>query len=237
MHIELEISHDLTTAAVLGIGFAVGLRHALDADHLAAVSAIVSERRSLFGSTVVGAMWGAGHTIALLLVGAVAIVFKLSIPNSVEGYLEAGVGLMLILLGLNVFRKLLRAEIIHSHEHTHKGVTHTHPHTHASEPASAHHVLHPRSVVVGMIHGLAGSAGLLLLVVPTIASASLALMFILVFGVGSIIGMSLMSLLIGMPIYLTSGKYAIINTGLKICAGVFSFGVGGWLLYDKLLNS
>ncbi len=234
----MELTSEMSAFAVLTAGFVIGLRHALDADHLAAVSAIVSDRKSIFSSSIVGGLWGVGHTISLLIVGAVVIVHKVSISETVETYLETAVGVMLVILGLNVLRKLLFAEKVHTHEHAHNGHAHSHIHIHAeADSRSLHHAFSPRSIVVGMVHGLAGSAGLMLLVLPTISSPVLALLFILIFGIGSIGGMIVMSFLMGLPLHFTAGRFDLVNRGLRVAAGVFSFVWGIFLIHGKLLGA
>lgn len=234
----MELTSEMSAFAVLTAGFVIGLRHALDADHLAAVSAIVSDRKSIFSSSIVGGLWGVGHTISLLVVGALVIVLKVSISETVETYLETAVGVMLVILGLNVLRKLLFAEKVHTHEHAHNGHAHSHIHIHAeADSQSLHHAFSPRSIVVGMVHGLAGSAGLMLLVLPTISSPVLALLFILIFGIGSIGGMIVMSFLMGLPLHFTAGRFDLVNRGLRVAAGVFSFVWGIFLIHGKLLGA
>lgn len=234
----MDLSSGTSATAILLGGFVYGLRHALDADHLAAVSAIVSDRKNIWSSSIIGGLWGLGHTISLFVAGLVVLSLRSNVFESVETYLEAIVGVMLVLLGLNVFRKLLTAEKVHVHEHVHDGHKHSHLHIHnAEEKPSSHHGLGPRSVIVGMIHGLAGSAGLMLLVLPTISSPILALLFILIFGVGSIGGMMLMSLLMGLPLHYTFGRFDLINKGLRAAAGLFSLVWGVLLIHEKLLRS
>lgn len=233
----LELTPEISTLSVLLIGAVFGLQHAVEGDHLAAVSAIVSERKSVLSATVIGGFWGVGHTISLFLVGAVVIFLKLQISESLEAKLEAVVGAMLVLLGLNVLRRLFHSDKIHAHTHDHEGHTHTHIHTHKNEKAEkSHHFLRfsPRSVLVGMIHGLAGSAGLMLLVLPAISSSALALLYILIFGAGSIIGMMLMSVLLGLPFHFTAGRFLQLNRAVRLGAGFFSFGLGLHIIYEKL---
>src|SRR5690606_38133302 len=172
----LQPSPDQTAAGLLLLGFLFGLYHAREADHIAAVSAIVSERKNLLAASIVGGFWGLGHTISLFAVGALVIFAKLRISESAEAWLEGIDGIILVLLGLNPISKIFTAEKIHTHTHTHDGLEHAHLHVHHDEPAEAsHHRFAPRSVAVGMVHGLAGSAGLMLLVLPTIQSPAVAL--------------------------------------------------------------
>src|SRR5689334_9391018 len=124
----MELTPQLTTFSVLLIGFTLGLQHAIEADHLAAVSTIVSEKKNLLTAALVGGMWGVGHTISLFVVGALVIFLKLQISESLEAKLEAIVGGMLILLGLNALRKLLSGEKVHAHTHEHGEREHIHVH-------------------------------------------------------------------------------------------------------------
>lgn len=209
------------TLPILGLGFVLGLKHALDADHLIAVATILSERRGIFRSSVVGLLWGLGHTAALLVVGCGVVALHLQIPERVALGMEFAVAAMLIALGAAVLWKLWRGETLHVHVHAHHGRTHIHPHTHAwmhahdhSDNASHHHSWaeriveracahvadNKRSLLVGMVHGVAGSAALMLIVLATIPSPVVGLMYIAVFGLGSVGGMVAMSTLVGMPL-------------------------------------
>ncbi len=233
----MELTPGLSTFSVLLIGFLLGLQHAVEADHLAAVSTIVSEKKSLFTASVVGGLWGLGHTISLFVVGILVIFLKLQISETVEAKLEAMVGGMLILLGLNALRKLFTGRKVHFHKHEHGAREHVHIHAHDDEKSqSSHHRFSPRSIVIGMVHGLAGSAALMLLVVPTIPKPALAMLYILVFGIGSIGGMMAMSLLIGLPIYFTASRFAFLNNAIRFCAGFFSLVLGTYIIYEKLLQ-
>lgn len=234
---DLEITGELSVFTILALGFVLGLKHAVEADHLAAVSTIVAERKNLLSSAIVGGFWGVGHTMSLLFMGAIVVFLKLQISRSVESMLETVVGAMLVVLGANALWKLSRKDEIHIHTHEHAGREHTHIHTHENEKkADSHHMarLTPRSLAIGMVHGLAGSAALMLLLVPTIVSPSLALLYIAVFGVGSIGGMMLMSVVIGLPFHLTAGKYTILNKGLFALAGVCSCSLGLFIVYQRL---
>lgn len=232
----LAPSPEQSAIAVLLIGFVFGLYHAIEADHLAAVSAIVSEHKNVLTASIIGGFWGLGHTISLFVVGALVIFVKLQISETTEGYLEGVVGVMLVLLGLNAIRKIFAAEKIHTHTHSHDGHEHSHIHLHKDERTEAsHHRFAPKSMIVGMVHGLAGSAGLMLLVLPTIESPVIALIYIAIFGVGSITGMMLMSLLMGLPLYLTAVRFAAVNKGIRFAAGAFSLVWGVLLINEKFL--
>lgn len=234
----MENVAELSIFWILTFGFILGLKHAVEADHLAAVSTIVAERKNILSSTIIGGFWGVGHTISLLIVGSLVIFLKLQISETVEAKLEAIVGGMLVLLGLNALRKLWQKETIHVHSHEHKGQQHVHIHGHEDElNEENHHFMRfsPRSIAIGMVHGLAGSAGLMLLIVPTISSPAIALFYVLIFGIGSIGGMMIMSLLIGLPLHLTAGKFEALNKSILGLAGIFSLALGIFIVYEKLV--
>lgn len=238
---EMPLPQDASVLTILLLGFALGLQHATEADHLAAVSTIVAERKNLLSASIIGGFWGLGHTISLFIVGALVIFFKLQISESLEAKLEAIVGVMLVVLGLNVLRKIFFGkEEIHFHKHSHGEITHTHLHKHSAENGEeSHHFTRfsPRSVLIGMIHGLAGSAALMLLIVPTIESLVVALAYILIFGIGSISGMMLMSFLIGLPFHFTAKNLFNLNKIIRFAAGIFSFGLGLFIIYEKLFTT
>jgi hypothetical protein len=221
----------LATVSVLAYGFVLGLKHAVEADHLAAVSTIVSERKSLLSSSLVGGLWGLGHTISLLIAGVAVILLNFHISARIETALEFCVGLMLIALGFNALRKLRRGGHLHFHIHKHGGKLHTHPHLHEASTRLEtqpphHHALSPRPLLIGMMHGLAGSAALMLMVIPTIHAPAIALVYVAIFGVGSIGGMMLMSLLVGLPVLFTAARFARVNLLLRGLAAVFSLCLG-----------
>jgi ABC-type nickel/cobalt efflux system permease component RcnA len=230
-----------STLTILFFGFMLGLKHAVEADHIAAVSTIVTDRRSLWGSAIVGGVWGLGHTIALLAVGILVLLLDFQVSERVETLLEMGVGVMLVFLGLGVFLKIIRGGKLHLHQHEHGGRPHIHPHLHEhshgdedAEPQTHHGLsLSPRPLIIGLIHGLAGSAGLMLLMLPTIDSRSLGLLYIVIFGIGSIGGMMLMSLAIGIPLHFTARRFNRVNVLMRCFAGVLSFVLGLWILYEK----
>ncbi len=212
--------------AILGLGFVLGLRHALDVDHLAAVSTIVSQRRSLLRSSLVGALWGLGHTVSLVAVAVAVIGLHAEIPPSVGHLLELGVAVMLVVLGVNLLRSVAAGQV-HLHAHAHGGRTHVHPHLHAYETSSHDHgPSRRRPFLVGLVHGLAGSAGLMLAVVATIPSPVLALAYVVVFGIGSVGGMTAMSALLGIPALLTTERFAGAERVLRIGAAVASVAIG-----------
>ena len=200
----------------LGLGFALGLKHATEADHLAAVSTIVSERRSIWGSASVGALWGMGHTTSLMIAGLMVLVLGVVIPERVAHILEFCVALMIIALGTRLLYVTLRKrQSVHVHRHTHDGRPHLHLHFHHAMDAhplvQTHEGSHSglsrwRTFLVGVVHGLAGSAALTLLVLTEVmrdGSPMFGMSYLLIFGIGSIGGMLIMSCLIGLPFALS----------------------------------
>ncbi len=221
---------------VLGVGLAFGLKHALDADHLAAVSTILGESHGLWRSSLVGAVWGLGHTLALLAVGVVVVLFQVRISEGLAQALELLVACMLIWLGASALWKVARGGQLHLHAHQHGPFRHVHPHAHLGEreQAHTHHGLQPgfRSLVVGMVHGLAGSAALMLLVLTTIPSPALGLLYIAVFGLGSIGGMVVMSVLVSLPLKLTAERFGRAHATLRAAASLLSLGIGSAMVYE-----
>lgn len=217
-----------TPAAVLVLGLLLGMRHALDVDHLAAVGTIVSQRSGVCSSSLVGALWGLGHTAALLVVAVAMIVLRVRIPAHVGQWLELGVAAMLIGLGTNLLRTLWRGGHVHSHPHVHDGRPHIHPHVHAMGERDAHRhgPSQRRPFLVGMVHGLAGSAGLMLAVLTTIPAPALALAYVALFGLGSVGGMIAMSALLGLPMTLAARRFGRAEWWLRACAAVGSVAVG-----------
>ena len=231
----------MSQLAVLGLGLAFGLKHATEADHIVAVSTIVSEHRSLWRSVVVGALWGMGHTASLIAVGIVVLALRVVIPDWVASWLEFGVALMIIGLGASALVRALRnRREFHLHRHQHDGLSHVHVHFHDRETEHAEQVAthsHVVSVVgikpflVGAMHGLAGSAALMLLVLAQTQSLIVGMVYLGVFGVGSIFGMVLMSGLVGLPFALTSRRLSGIHYSLQTFAGALSVVFGLWYAY------
>src|SRR5712691_10905368 len=223
--------------SVLGLGFVLGLKHALDPDHMVAVSTIVSQSNNVKRSSLVGTFWGLGHTLSLLCAGVVVIALKVQISERVALWMEFAVALMLIFLGLKAMMKSLRGWKLHRHRHTHDGGTHTHLHLHHNSDEHVHGHRHliglgARPFFVGMVHGMAGSAALTLLVLATIPSAVAGLLYIAVFGLGSVGGMLIMSSLISLPFVLTRKRFRVLSEGLQVTVGLFSLGFGLFLAWQ-----
>ncbi|MGH7357293.1 MAG: hypothetical protein ACREJR_00590, partial [Candidatus Rokuibacteriota bacterium] len=223
---------DVSLVTALGLGLTLGLRHALDADHVAAVSTLVARERGLARSCLLGAFWGAGHTLALLGAGIAVIGFKLTITPGLEAVLERAVGLVLALLGGHVLLRALAGTLASGPDHAHGGLTHRHPLIAGSRAAEHVHLvrLGGRPFLVGLLHGLAGSAALTLLVLGTIPSPIGALVYVLVFGIGSTAGMLLLSGLVGLPVALAAPGAHRLQAAIQVIAGVGSVGLGLWML-------
>lgn len=213
--------------ALLGFGVVLGLKHALDADHVVALSTIVSHTKSLRKSSLVGLLWGVGHMFALFLVGILLLSFRLTLPDKIALSFEFLVGVVLVVLGIDVLRKISRGKI-HLHEHRHGNSAHVHFHSHSDAES---HVHAHKSFVVGMFHGLAGSAAVILLILTTVKSMLQGLLFILVFGIGAILGMLIVSTFIMLP-FMFSSKFDKIQNSLRVIAGIVSIVFGVSIIYE-----
>jgi high-affinity nickel permease len=247
--------------AILAIGFVLGMRHATDPDHVIAVSTIVSRERSIVKAGLIGILWGVGHTLTILAVGACIILFGLVIPARVGLTMELSVGLMLVLLGLLNLTGVMkwmsqkwspahpRVAGEHAHVHQHDAKIHLHWHSHAA--GSEHHGenLEPptwlgrtfarlglyhslRPLLIGIVHGLAGSAAVALLVLSTIRDPRWAVMYLFIFGVGTIAGMMVITAVIALPFSFAGYRFAWLNRGLVTGSGLLSLGFGLFVCYQ-----
>ncbi|MBC8029090.1 MAG: urease accessory protein UreH [Pyrinomonadaceae bacterium] len=234
--------------ALLGLGLIFGLKHATEVDHVVAVSTIVSQSRSLLRSAMVGVLWGAGHTAALLVTGAIVLSLRVTIPESISNWLEFCVALMILGLGASaLWRAVRKGREVHLHKHSHDGVYHVHVHFHeaTTRHGQGHSSTHTHAVssigikpvLVGTMHGFAGSGALTLLVLAQIKSPWLGLLYLAIFGVGSIVGMLLMSGLIGLPFALTSRNLSGLHHRFQAAAAVLSIAFGLWYAYQTGLPS
>jgi hypothetical protein len=218
---------------VLGLGFLLGMQHALEADHIAAVSSIAARRSQLADIVKHGLTWGLGHTLTLFAFAGAAILLGRTIPETVARPLEAAVGVMLIGLGAHVLWRLWR-DRVHFHRHGHgDGTVHFHAHSHAGETApharTAHahgHGFRWRTLLVGLMHGMAGSAALLVLTVSQASSAMAGMGYIALFGVGSMIGMGALSAVIAVPIAVSARWLTFANRGLQAAVGFTTVAIG-----------
>ncbi len=252
---------------VVVLGFLLGMLHATDADHVIAVSTIVSRQQHVGGAARVGLLWGVGHTFTILVVGSAIILFNVVIPARLELAMELCVALMLVLLGVVTLSRVSRdvretftaalaqglaehahaAPVVdaHLHVHAHGDYVHVHPHGHgaaqhghAGTPLSwldrrlgglsIYQALRPLSI--GVVHGLAGSAAVALLVLAQIREPVWALAYLLLFGVGTMAGMTLMTSVIAVP-FLRAQRLPYLSLVLQVAAGVLSLGLGCYLAW------
>ncbi len=231
--------HETEFLTLLGVGFLLGLRHALDTDHLAAVSTVLAERPSLLASGAVGLWWGIGHTLTLLVVGSVVLAWGLHIPAQFEMIAESGVALLLIVLGGTLAGKLYR-ERWHVHSHQHDGEQHVHFHSHQRQEGHGHrHWMADsiRPLCIGMAHGLAGSAALMLMILATTTDMTSGLLSILIFGIGSIIGMMMIGLTISIPVIYSRSLNQRLFRGVQGVASLASISVGLWMLVSLTMST
>ena len=244
--------------SIIALGFFLGMRHATDPDHVIAVTTIVSRQRSIRHAALIGVLWGLGHTITILVVGSAIILFGLVIPPRVGLTMELSVGLMLMLLGvlnLSGVMRWITANLTpsgmgsHSHSHGHGDYIHSHRHGHSPEAHGHAEDATPlgwmdrtfgklgfyqiaRPMAVGIVHGLAGSAAIALLVLTTIRAPSWAILYLLVFGVGTVAGMMLITAAISVPFAFSEGRFDRLNRGLGLVSGLVSLAFGVFIVYQ-----
>ncbi len=221
--------------SLLILGFLIGMRHAIEADHVAAVATLVSTSKSTKQSIWHGVAWGAGHTLTLFLFGSVVIMFNGTLSESTASWLEFSVGILLVLLGLDVIRRLYK-ERIHFHLHQHENQpAHFHAHSHCSHSThnkEAHQHSHSRpsfplrALFVGLIHGMAGASALILLTVSKIDSPVTAMIYIAMFGIGSMAGMAVLSVIIAWPLRRSARGMTGLHNGVHFILGSFTVALG-----------
>jgi ABC-type nickel/cobalt efflux system permease component RcnA len=248
----------MTALAFMVLGFFLGMRHATDPDHVIAVTTIVARQKTPSSAAAIGAAWGLGHTLTILVVGGGIILFGWVIPPRIGLSMEFSVGLMLILLGTMNLTGVLRyfgasglsrgAVHPHTHPHSHGDYVHTHAHSHDPEAhphqpdrtplgwldshlTGIHSYQLVRPLVVGVVHGLAGSAAVALLVLTTIRSPRWGVWYLLVFGLGTIVGMTLMTAAISLPFSRREDRFARLGGSLRIASGAISLAFGLFVAY------
>jgi hypothetical protein len=234
------VQSNINVAAPTGIlllGVLTGLRHSMEADHIAAVlSVVASSHKNIKRASMLGAIWGLGHTMSLFVAGLVVLLLAVNISETISSRLEFGVGIMLLFLGFTTltgwsigkfFKGLRHQKSSHKHIHYHQGnIVHSHGHIHDNEHKHGH-----KSLIIGMVHGMAGSGALLLIVLSTINSIPLGLAYIAIFGAGSIGGMVGVSTLMGIPFVKLSNS-AKISIALRYAAAITTLAIGAGLIYD-----
>lgn len=229
--------------SLLFLGFLIGMRHALEADHVAAVASLATNNQSFKGTVFQGAVWGLGHTITLFIFGSVALLVDGIIADSFAAALEFAVGIMLVLLGLDVLYRLSKKRIhFHAHQHDGNNVNHFHAHSHKkqeSHDTKAHQHQHKlpfpkRALFIGLMHGMAGSSALIILTLNTVGSATAAFIYIALFGLGSILGMALLSCIIAVPLRYTALNLTNVYQYLHLGIALFTLSIGGFIINDYL---
>jgi cytochrome c biogenesis protein CcdA len=222
----------MSAGALLLLGLLFGMQHATEADHLAAVATLVAREKRLGPAIRQGIFWGLGHSLTLLLFGGAVMVLGIVLSDRWVHALEGAVGVMLVLLGVDLMRRLWRDRV------------HFHPHVHGDDPAHAtpnkgegtphdpaqhrhaHRPIPLRALLVGMVHGLAGSAALALLTLQEIKSPWLGLVYVLLFGLGSIAGMGVLSAIVSVPMRMSADRLTRGHVALNVAVGLSSVGLG-----------
>jgi len=255
-----------TLFSLLAFGFFLGMRHATDADHVIAVATIVTRERDIRGAAIIGALWGVGHTVTVLVVGGAIILFGVVIPPRVGLAMEFAVAVMLIILGLFTLSSVtqrIREQVTHylagehphghggdGHLHTHRHGDYIHAHSHGHGQGNHGHAeddtpqarldkrlggarsyLMIRPLVVGVVHGLAGSAAVALLVLTAIRDPGWAVGYLAIFGLGTIAGMMLITSIIAAPMAYGS-RLPNLNTFMRLASGVLSLVFGLYLMFQ-----
>lgn len=228
----------MTALTFLATALALGIRHALDPDHLAAVSALVAEERRLWPAARLGLIWGAGHLVPIALLGIPVLVFRLALPPALEHFTDLMVGLLLVALGLRTLWRL-RREGVHMHLHRHGGRWHAHFHAHAGDAAHRHGHGEGRrrgrmTFLIGIMHGLAGSGAAAVLALGAAPSPDAAIGYLLAFGLGTCAGMFATTLGVGAPALVATARFARLHALVRAAAGLASLGVG-LLLWAEIL--
>ncbi len=202
---------ELGILSILALGFVLGIKHAIEPDHVIAVSTIASHSKRLSRSSLSGVFWGIGHTATLFLIGVLFILLKGEIPEKWAMSLEFLVGVMLVYLGIRAVGFVKNVQV-HEGEH-------------------GHSTSYAKSAVVGLIHGLAGSGAMILLTMNTVDSLWEGAFYILIFGAGTIVGMLLFTTLIGIPFVLSANKLTL-NKKLTQITGIVSVAFGMYYMYN-----
>jgi ABC-type nickel/cobalt efflux system permease component RcnA len=228
--------------SVMTLGFLIGMHHALEADHVAAVCSMVVHRKGKRNIAAHGLVWGLGHTLTLMVFAGAVAVLGSAIDADVAAWLETAAAAMLVVLGGHVLYRLWQRRI-HFHTHRHRdGTVHFHAHAHDGTEQEEHHAVSPapvklvrgrwRTLVVGMIHGMAGSAALVALTASAVGDWLLALFFVLLFGLGSMIGMGLLSAVIAIPLSYSARSLSWGHRGIQALTGAGTVALGISIIID-----
>lgn len=206
----------ISALSAAALGFLLGLKHATDADHVVAITTIVSREKSFGRAAWIGGLWGVGHSLTVLLVGGALVIFRVEMPPRVGLSLEFGVALMLIVLGFNNLRPAATAK----------------PHTH-DIPARFKGI---RPLIIGVVHGLAGSAAAALLVLAAIPDTLYALAYLFIFGAGTIAGMTLITAMLAVPSVYAADRVVRLQGGIRLAAGALSLAFGIFIAHEIIVH-
>lgn len=219
------------------LGFLLGVEHSLEPDHLVAVSTLITERSGVRRASLIGVNWGLGHSLVLTTLGLFVLGFGLRIPDQLAWLAELLVGSLLVVLGLRAIWRARSGRLhLHPHQHGTNQAPHLHIHPHPSDRdhEHSHSPVHQGSFLVGMLHGMAGSAALMLLILGTVNSIPQGIGYLVAFGLGSIAGMALVSALVGYVMHTWSQRVERFQGGLRVLAGAASILIGGLLILRTL---
>ncbi|MDA1090173.1 MAG: urease accessory protein [Proteobacteria bacterium] len=227
--------------SIFALGFLIGLRHTLEADHVAAVATLTTQTASVRQAVPLGLLWGAGHTLSLGCFGLASLLLGAALPQDLALYLELAVGVMLIGLGADVLIRMIRQRIhFHAHRH-HGGVVHFHAHGHEQNHNRDHDHIHLRgpagalrlrAFLIGIMHGMAGSAVLVVLTLQAVPSVTAGLGYIALFGAGSIFGMAALSAAIAWPLAHWGRPLSWLHNTARVGTGVLTIGLGIAILFE-----
>jgi cytochrome c biogenesis protein CcdA len=218
----------------IATGLLLGIRHALDADHLVAVSTLAAEERRLWPAARLGLFWGLGHMLTLGLIGIPVLMLRLDLPTTLEASVNLVVGCLLVVLGARSILHL-RRERIHFHAHANDDDVHAHFHIHRHEAGHQHLHITTRirrpflTFVIGCVHGVAGSGAAVILALTAAPSMGAGILYLLVFGLGTTLGMFSTTLVVAAPAVLTTQRFSAVHRGLRATAGAASVVLGVWM--------
>ena len=226
----------MTNFSILFFGFLLGMRHATEADHLTAIFTLITQRGALSQGLKLGVAWGAGHTLTLTLLGGTVLMIGKTIPANFAQVLEAFVGVMLFILGFDVLRRLYKDERSPTNYFGQPKAIQLQM-LNNEPPLLIHSKRMPaRALLIGMVHGMAGSSALILISLEQASTVSAGFIYIVIFGLGSILGMGILSLAIALPTYITATRWSYAYHGFSIAAGLVSVAMGMNIVYQSGLN-
>ncbi|HEX2730035.1 MAG TPA: hypothetical protein VHM70_00465 [Polyangiaceae bacterium] len=225
-------------SAALLLGLALGTQHAFEPDHLAAVSVLNAETRSARHGMLLGALWGLGHSVSLVVVGTALALCAVPMPPALADVFEFAVALMLVVLGISACVRAARhGQRGPRHQHSHAHVAHTH-----SGPPNHVHIgrwtFAMRPLIVGMVHGLAGSGALTALVVSTLETTGARVAFMSLFGLGSVLGMATISGIASWPLARFTkdiGATRWLSGAVGLCSTIYGV-AWGWPIIERLMS-